>query len=143
MTRSLRKRTSLESAKDEKNEYTDWFIWTDSNFSKYMDKSIHGLHPRDGGYLINYYACQPALNYGWNKLPEKGVRGFRIDLANSLVKDCVYNSDNDERVFLVAINPGAKAASITASGKVLLSQNCKVDGDRIELTGKSFIIIEK
>ena len=50
---------------------------------------------------------------------------------------------NGERVFLVAINPSAKAASITASGKVLLSQNCKVDGDRIELTGKSFIIIEK
>lgn len=127
----------LGSAKDEKNEYTDWFIWTDSNFSKYKDKSIHGLHPRDGGYLINYYACQPALNYGWNKLPEKGVRenaydlgedwkmhytderlkplreeilnimrfwlnkgvsGFRIDLANSLVKDCVYNSDNDEDI---------------------------------------------
>lgn len=127
----------LESAKDEKNKYTDWYIWTDSNFNKFADKSIHGLHPRDGGYVINYYACQPALNYGFNTYPRhldpnnaydlgenwkmhytderliplreeilnvmrfwlnKGVDGFRVDLANSLVKGCVYDSDNDEDV---------------------------------------------
>jgi maltose alpha-D-glucosyltransferase/alpha-amylase len=29
---------------------------------------------------------------------KKGVDGFRVDLANSLVKGCVYNSDNDEDV---------------------------------------------
>lgn len=125
----------LQSAKDEKNEYTDWYIWTDSNFNK--KNSIHGLYPRDGGYVINYYACQPALNYGYNRLPkkaettdaydlgenwkmhytderlkplreeilnvmrfwlDKGVDGFRVDMANSLVKGCVYNSDNDEDV---------------------------------------------
>ena len=125
----------LESAKDEKNKYTDWYIWTDSCFNK--KDSIHGLYPRDGGYVINYYACQPALNFGYNRLPEKGERkdaydlgedwkmhytderlkplrdeiinimrfwlekgvdGFRVDMANSLVKGCVYNSDNDEDV---------------------------------------------
>lgn len=127
----------LQSAKDERNEYSDWYIWTDSNFNKYRDRSIHGLYPRDGGYVINYYACQPALNYGFNRLPEKGKResaydlgedwkmhytderlkplreeilnimrfwlnrgvdGFRVDLANSLVKECVYNSDCDEDI---------------------------------------------
>ena len=125
----------LESAKDEKNKYTDWYIWTDSNFNK--KDSIHGMHPRDGGYIINYYACQPALNFGYNRLPNssvradaydlgenwkmhytderlqplreeilnimrfwlnKGVDGFRVDMANSLVKGCVYNSDEDEDV---------------------------------------------
>lgn len=124
-----------ESAKDERNKYSDYYIWTDSNFNKFQDKSIHGLYPRDGGYVINYYACQPALNYGFNDKPrerdennaydlgedwkmhytderlrplreeilnvmrfwlEKGVDGFRVDLANSLVKGCVYNSDKDE-----------------------------------------------
>lgn len=127
----------LQSTKDEKNEYSDWYIWTDNNFNKYKDKSIHGLYPRDGGYVINYYACQPALNFGFNKPPReadpnnaydmgenwkmhytderlkplrekildimrfwlnKGVDGFRVDMANSLVKDCVYDSDNDEDV---------------------------------------------
>lgn len=125
----------IQSAKDEKNKYTDWYIWTDSNFNK--KDSIHGLYPRDGGYVINYYACQPALNFGYNRLSKKGARkdaydlgedwkmhytderlkplreeildimrfwltkgvdGFRVDLANSLVKGCVYNSDNDEDV---------------------------------------------
>jgi len=123
-----------QSAKDEKNKYSDYYIWTDSNFNKYKDKSIHGLYPRDGGYVINYYACQPALNYGFNDNPRladpnnaydlgenwkmhytderlkplreeilnvmrfwinKGVDGFRVDLANSLVKGCVYDSDDD------------------------------------------------
>lgn len=125
----------LQSAKDEKNMYTDWYIWTDSNFNK--KDSIHGLYPRNGGYIINYYACQPALNFGYNRLPKegtridaydlgedwkmhytderlkplreeilnimrfwlnKGVDGFRVDMANSLVKGCVYNSDKDEDV---------------------------------------------
>lgn len=125
----------LESAKDEKNPYSDWYIWTDGNFNK--RDSIHGLYPRDGGYVVNYYACQPALNFGYNRVPEsgfrahaydlgedwkmhytderlkplreeilnvmrfwlnKGVDGFRVDMANSLVKGCVYNSDNDEDV---------------------------------------------
>ena len=123
----------LESAKDEINAYSDWYIWTDSNFNK--KNSIHGLYPRDGGYVINYYACQPALNYGYNQLPDndvrkdaydlgenwkmhytderlkplreeilnvmrfwlnKGIDGFRVDLANSLVKGCVYDSDDDK-----------------------------------------------
>ena len=125
----------VQSGKDEINKYTDWYIWTDSNFNK--KDSIHGLFPRDGGYVINYYACQPALNYGYNRLPKagarkdaydlgedwkmhytderlkplreeilnvmrfwlnKGVDGFRVDLANSLVKGCVYDSDKDEDV---------------------------------------------
>ena len=123
----------LESAKDERNEYSDWYIWTDNNFNK--KNSVHGLFPRDGGYVTNYYACQPALNYGYNSLPpygtrkdaydlgedwkmhytderlkplreeilnimrfwlNKGVDGFRVDLANSLVKGCVYDSDDDK-----------------------------------------------
>lgn len=125
-----------ESAKDGKNEYSDYYIWTDSIFSKYKDKTIHGLYPRDGGYYVNYYACQPALNYGFNRIEkqeskddydngtawqmhytdeslkplrkeilnvmrfwlDKGVDGFRVDLANSLVKGCVFNSDKDEEI---------------------------------------------
>ena len=57
----------IESAKDETNKFSDWYIWTDNNFNKYTSGagSIHGLHSRDGGYVINYYACQPALNFGF------------------------------------------------------------------------------
>ncbi len=111
------------SAERDKNEYSDYFIWTDSIFKKYGDKSISGLYERDGCYIVNYYACQPALNYGYNAPEEpwqmhyadprleplrneiidiiefwlkKGVCGFRVDMANSLVKGCIYNSDEDK-----------------------------------------------
>ncbi|MGN1077015.1 MAG: alpha-amylase family glycosyl hydrolase [Candidatus Gallimonas sp.] len=122
------------SASDQRNRYSDYYIWTDNNLNKYRDRTIHGLYPRDGGYYINYYACQPALNYGFNDVEEgrdeedsyslgtrwqmhytderleplrreilgimrfwlkTGIDGFRVDLANSLVKGCVYNSDDD------------------------------------------------
>lgn len=125
----------LESAKDEINKYSDYYIWTESNLTKYKDRTIHGLYPRDGGYYINYYACQPALNYGFNVIEKsndnndaysssntwqmkydderlaplreeiinvmrfwlnKGIDGFRVDLANSLVKGCKFDSDNDK-----------------------------------------------
>lgn len=125
-----------KSGEDERNDYSDFYIWTDSIFFKYKDKTIHGLYPRNGGYYINYYACQPALNYGFNRIEEseakdsydggnawmmhytderlrplreeilnvmrfwlnKGIDGFRVDLANSLVKGCVYDSDKDEDI---------------------------------------------
>jgi len=58
----------LKSAEFERNKYSDYYIWTDSIFHKYKDKTIHGLFNRDGGYYANYYANQPALNYGFNNI---------------------------------------------------------------------------
>ncbi len=72
--------------------------------------------PRQGWYLKNFYDAQPALNFGWTSLDDaepwrdavdapgprrnrpalrdiiefwlaKGVSGFRVDMAFSLVKD--------------------------------------------------------
>jgi len=72
--------------------------------------------PRPGWYLKNFYDAQPALNFGWAQLPpdepwrdavdaagprrnrqalkdimafwfDRGVAGFRVDMAFSLVKD--------------------------------------------------------
>ncbi len=98
-----------------RNECSDYYIWTNSNFEGYPEM-IYGLTKRDGGYMKNYYASQPALNYGFNQTDEKnpwklhytderlkplreeiknvmrfyldkGVDGFRVDMAASLVKD--------------------------------------------------------
>jgi glycosidase len=128
----------IQSAKDEKNMYSDFYIWTDSIFNKYKDKTIHGLYDRNGGYYVNYYACQPALNYGFNNTGKvkandknnydigdgwkisytderlsplrkeiyniirywmaRGVDGFRVDMANSLVKDCVFDSMDEKDI---------------------------------------------
>lgn len=97
-----------------KNKYSDYYIWTESMFQSYPGM-IYGLYYRDGGYLPNYYASQPALNFGWQNVEEEnpwkihykderlkplrediidifryyldmGIDGFRIDMASSVVK---------------------------------------------------------
>ena len=103
-----------ESCKDERNEYSDRYIWTD-----FWIKGAGGLPyiageaERNGAYVLNFFKCQPALNYGflnptesWQKgidSPEAvatrealkdimrfwmdhGCDGFRVDMAASLVK---------------------------------------------------------
>lgn len=104
-----------ESGKDERNEYSDRYIWTDSWFQRADGLSyIAGERERNGAYIINFFKCQPALNYGflnpeesWQKpidhpacletraamvdvmcyWLEKGCDGFRVDMADSLVKN--------------------------------------------------------
>ena len=106
----------LDSCKAERNEHSDWFIWTDNIFAG-DDRCIANPKERDGCYRINYYVTQPALNYGFDdpdpKKPwqwhytdprleplrneiikmllfwrKKGIFGFRFDLGPSLVKNC-------------------------------------------------------
>ena len=120
-----------KSSRAKRNEYSDYYIWTNSIFEGY-DGMIYGLSYRDGGYMKNYYACQPALNFGFNKLDDKhkwkmhytderlnplredilnimrfyldkGIDGFRVDMASSVVKDCakfngedLFNSSEDD-----------------------------------------------
>ena len=54
-----------KSASTERNEYSDWYIWTNSAFTSYRGKTLQGMYERDGGFLINFFASQPALNYGF------------------------------------------------------------------------------
>lgn len=106
----------LESAKAERNEYSDMFIWN-ANIWDYERPYIliSGRHPRNGSFMVNYFSHQPALNYGFNRIThpnwqlhytdprtfkarqlmkdvmkfwlKKGVDGFRVDMADSLVKN--------------------------------------------------------
>ncbi len=122
-----------ESSKYTNHRYSDYYIWSDvlpdkkaeADLEKmlkspdYMQsttgKWMSGDYPRAKYYYKNFYACQPALNYGYAK-PDpshpweqsvddegpravrqelknimafwygKGIDGFRVDMANSLVK---------------------------------------------------------
>lgn len=105
-----------ESAKAEKNEYTDRYVWTDSIWEEPEGMGcIRGISDRDGSCAVNFFSHQPALNYGFYKpAPDKkwqqsmdsegaratleelknimrfwlsmGCDGFRVDMAGSLVK---------------------------------------------------------
>lgn len=103
-----------ESTKPERNVYSDRYIWTDSWFQSPEGLNyVAGESERNGVYVLNYFKCQPALNYGflhpekpWQKglsdpaciatreaikdimrfWLDKGCDGFRVDMADSLVK---------------------------------------------------------
>jgi len=58
----------VQSAKHERNEYSDWYIWSNSLHNWRASSSRHhfiaGMSERMGGYLPNFFPFQPALNYG-------------------------------------------------------------------------------
>ncbi len=103
-----------KSARADENEYTNRYIWADTNEGRGDGRFITGWSDRDASFLINYYYCQPALNYGYKvvtapwQLPmdhpecmkmrdellnimdywcDLGADGFRVDMASSLVKN--------------------------------------------------------
>ena len=104
-----------ESCKAEHNEYSGRYIWTSHVFEGIEGRPyIAGMADRNGCYMLNFFASQPALNYGWLNptrpwmssvdSPEalatrdamldvmrfwldQGCDGFRVDMADSLVKN--------------------------------------------------------
>ena len=105
----------LESGKAERNPFSDRYVWTDFWIKGVPNRPyIAGETPRNGAYMLNFFKCQPALNYGWREPTEdwqcavdspaaretrnalidvirfwldRGCDGFRVDMADSLVKD--------------------------------------------------------
>lgn len=103
-----------ESAKAEPNEFSNRYIWTDDWFKGSNMPYIGGEAERNGTYILNFFKCQPALNYGFFRVKEswqlpmdhpdclktreaikdvmrfwlsRGCDGFRVDMAASLVKN--------------------------------------------------------
>jgi len=104
------------SARAVKNEYSGRYIWTDMCFNGDGMGGypyIAGAQERSGVYVLNFFKCQPALNYGWLNPDrdwkdatdsenaratieamkdvmrfwmDRGCDGFRVDMASSLVK---------------------------------------------------------
>ncbi|MEE1114922.1 MAG: alpha-amylase family glycosyl hydrolase [Eubacterium sp.] len=117
----------LESKKDERNEYSDRYIWTNSAFQGIRDHLyIGGESERDAVYMLNFFKCQPALNYGWLNRTEEwqtgvddpaaiatreamkdimrfwldhGCDGFRVDMADSLVKEDDENKSATQAIW--------------------------------------------
>jgi maltose alpha-D-glucosyltransferase/alpha-amylase len=56
-----------------RDEFKNRYIWTDSWFFWGLEglKYIAGEAERDGCYIINFFKCQPALNYGFLNHREK------------------------------------------------------------------------
>ncbi|MCD8326129.1 MAG: DUF3459 domain-containing protein [Lachnospiraceae bacterium] len=109
-----------ESKKAEQNEYSNRYVWTRQAFEAMKGfPYIGGESERSGVYMLNFFKSQPALNYGFGECREgwqlpadhpdciatreamkdvmrfwldHGCDGFRVDMADSLVK----NDDEDK-----------------------------------------------
>ena len=103
-----------QSQKAERNEYSDRFIWTNFCFQGAAGLNfVGGESERSATYVLSFFKCQPALNYGflhptedWQMAADSpaaietreamkdvmrfwmdhGCDGFRVDMAGSLVK---------------------------------------------------------
>ena len=127
----------IESCKNEKNEYSNRYIWTDSTFD--YGEGISGYAERDGNYINNFFWHQPSLNYGyaepdpkkpWQLSPRHpacrktleelkniigfwmdfGTDGFRVDMAQSLIKgdesgECLRALWREVKDYIHAKNP--------------------------------------
>ena len=96
--------------------YKNRYIWTDSVWEAPPQyRLMCGITDRDGNYLVNFFSSQPALNYGFKEIThpawqlpcdhpdcqktvgdlkdimrfwlDRGCDGFRVDMADSLVKN--------------------------------------------------------
>jgi len=56
-----------ESCKHERNEFSDWYIWTDSVWTPPLPglQNVRGFAQRNAAYIVNFFYMQPALNYGF------------------------------------------------------------------------------
>jgi glycosidase len=56
-----------ESCKPERNQYSDYYIWTDSVWKWEVPgyKVVSGFCQRNSCYITNFFYSQPALNYGF------------------------------------------------------------------------------
>ena len=111
----------IEAKKAENNAYSSRYIFTQSVWDMPEGyRWVSGTAERDGNFMVNFFSTQPALNYGfhdinhphWQTPPDhpdcldtlealidvirfwldNGADGFRVDMADSLVKN------DDEKV---------------------------------------------
>jgi maltose alpha-D-glucosyltransferase/alpha-amylase len=55
----------------------------------------------------------------------------------------IFRRKSADESILVAINPSSESKSVTMKGEVLFGNNYKKDGDKVELTGSSFLIVKE
>lgn len=117
---SIENKDFLHSAENIPNEDYDLFIWNDNPWVLENGyRLISGCYDRNGCYMVNFFAHQPAINYGFNKIEYSSwqksykeakhgkeylesimkywlsydIDGFRVDMADSLVKNDTSDKD--------------------------------------------------
>lgn len=120
-----------ESAKAQKNNFTNRYVWTDSVWHPAGPglSMISGSSERDGNYVTNFFHFQPALNYGFaNPDPQKP---WQLPVDHP---DCLATREEMKRVMRYWLDAGADGfrvdmASSLVKGDADFSETMKLWAD--------------
>jgi len=111
-----------ESAKQDTNKYTNWYIWNDNTWMNppeaYKDAFVKGYSERNGQFMRNFYWCQPALNFGFAKPDEPWM--LPIDHP-----DVVALKEELKNVLRFWMDMGADGFRADMAGALVKSANMK------------------
>lgn len=110
------------SAQQEKNEYSNWYIWTDNVWlnppKEYQGSFIKGYGRRNGQYLLNFYYSEPALNYGFASPDAEQKWELPIDHP-----DVLAVREEMKRVFRYWMEMGADGFRADMAGALVKTAN--------------------
>lgn len=120
---SIRNPWFIESGKEKRNPYTDWYVWTGNVWERGLPNMppVRGMAERNAGYIPNFFYFQPSLNYGfanpdpdypWQQAVDApGPRAVRQELKNIMKFWIDLGADGfrvDMAASLVKNDPGSR-----------------------------------
>jgi maltose alpha-D-glucosyltransferase/alpha-amylase len=113
-----------ESCKQEKNTFSNWYIWTESTWEPapeaFQDRFIQGYARRDGQFMRNFYWCQPALNFGF----ANPKRAWQLPMDHP---DVLALREELKKVVRFWMDMGADGFRADMAGALVKSEN--IEGD--------------
>ncbi len=109
-----------ESAKQEKNKYSNWYIWTNNTWKNppkaFRDQFIKGYGRRNGQFMYNFYWNEAALNFGFAKPTEKWMLPIDAPDVLALQKEL-------KKVLRFWMNMGASGFRADMAGALVKNAN--------------------
>jgi maltose alpha-D-glucosyltransferase/alpha-amylase len=115
------------SARQQKNKFTNWYIWTDNVWlnppKEYQSAFIKGYGTRNGQYMQNFYYSEPALNYGFASPDPEQKWELSIDHP-----DVLSMREEMKKVFRFWMEMGADGFRADMAGALVKTAN--VEGNQ-------------
>ena len=116
-----------DSANQETNERSNWYIWTDNVWlnppKEYEGSFVKGYGKRNGQYMLNFYYSEPALNYGFAS-PDPGQK-WELPIDHP---DVLAVREEMKKVFRFWMEMGADGFRADMAGALVKSGN--VEGNQ-------------
>ncbi len=130
-----------DSAKQEKNNHSNWYIWADNVWMnpprQFANSFVKGYGRRNGQYMLNFYYSEPALNYGF-AAPDPDQK-WELPVNHP---DVMAMSKEMKKVFRFWMDMGAKGFRADMAGALVKASG--LEGDKsVETSGQFYTTQEK